>query len=93
VPPVSRAGALAAGTKHTFIEEIQFLSVFRTLVVLFSSDFLVLSLEVWNNGFVLSEEVSHVHNQVLKHKHVSERSDDSWLGEISVIVFNASQGV
>lgn len=70
MPPVRRAGWLAAGAKYTLIETVQKLSFLQRLQV-FSVfiNLFCLAFKEWFNWLVLRVEVRHIDNQVFQDEH------------------------
>lgn len=76
IPPVAGARCATAGTQNALVHPIKFLPVLLTLQNLFPRRLRrVLPLQPWLNRLILIVKISHVHHQILDHKHMRQRGN------------------
>ena len=75
VPPVAGARGATAGAENALVHPVELLPLLLALQNLFSRHRWVLPLQPGLDTLILIVEVRHVHDQVLDHEHVRQRSD------------------
>lgn len=76
IPPITRARSTTTSTKNTLIHPIQLLPILFTLQILLPwRSGLVLPLQPRFNTLILIIKISHIHHQILDHKHMRKRGN------------------